>query len=356
MPIVKLACCAGWLLTLVLSGCGAEGPESRLEDYLARLVRPLNAEPPIPVVDTVVAPPRWTALQLPIEPGAIDGLDFLKLRGCALQETIARRNSSLGRVAPPSQRLLLELRFLREADDCIAYLRLNGETALSTLLAKSAADKQHQLPALIFNATLGNEEYRDLWRTAQPLGNYPNDTSSLVVESLSQIGVGAQRWLAGDFSVDGGEFELLLADVSRGDGGELLSALALQSSYLIAANRVVEERADSGDLCTAGLQPKEAVILRTVVTRFFVGEVQPWSAAINQRAHALLPPIRQLESLLKSVLPAPYEKWRAAREASIDHWSDAPPHHVAALQSLLGSCFSEFQAAQHNNVTPAQPI
>ena len=330
---------------LAVGGCGGGSPEARLDDYLSRLARPLDQAPPAPAPAAVPAPPRWEALQLPIEGGSIDGLDFLRLRGCALQRTVARRNSVLGRVAPPSQRLLMELEFLRLVGDCVTHLNSDGEPELAGLLADNAALKRRQLPALIFNATLGNEEYRDLWRRAPLLGDYPAHTSSAVIDALGRLNAAAQRWLNGDYAAQAEEFELLLAEVATGDGGELLAALALQAAYLDAGSTLLRDRAARGALCAYGLQPRSAPILRTVATRFFVGDVQPWSAAVAQRAHALLPPIRALERLLDDVLPDAYRQWRSERERRLARWNAAPRRHVEALQALLGSCFSEFAPA-----------
>ena len=91
-------------------------------------------------------------------------------------------------------------------------------------------------------------------------------------------------------------------------------------------------------------QPRSAEILRNVITRFFIGHVQPWSAAIAQRRHGLLPPLQALESALAGVLPATYRDWQRTRDDNIAVWSAAPRRHVSAVQALLGSCFSEFAA------------
>lgn len=339
----------GLLALLLLGGCSGEGPEARLADYTQRLARPLGADVTAPTPATVSPPPRWTSLQLGIETGSIDGLDFLKLRGCALQHTVARRNSSLGRVAPPSQRLILELEFLSQVDDCIDYQTEQGETALAALLAGNAQLKRQQLPALIFNATLGNEEYRDFWRTAPVLNDYPAQTSSVVIDALRQISAAADRWLAGDYRVDGETLELLLADIATGDGGELMSALALQAAHLDSASKLLQDRAQAAALCTGGREPRAAPILRTVVTRFFAGQVQPWSAALGSREHDLLPPVRSLEALLDPVLPADYLSWQTGRDTALDEWSKAPRRHVRAIQALLGSCYREFAAAADSN-------
>ena len=290
------------VFSAVLGACSEHGAEARLANYLQRLSRALDADfkPPTPV--PVPAPPRAPNLQLALEDSRVDGLDFLRLRGCALQTTVARRNSSLGRLAPPSQRLLLELAFLREAPACIDRLRDGGDEALAALLVEAQAQKHRQLPTLIFNATLGNREFRDFWRGNDALDNYPEETSSLVVTALERI----DAWLAG-------------------------------------ANRALDQRLSRGELCREGLLPGAAPILRSVVKQYFIAEIQPWSAGLNQRYHELLTPIQSLEQQLEAVLPDSYRRWRRRLAAILARGRAAPRQHVRGLQTLLGPCYAEFR-------------
>lgn len=333
------------VLAGLLTACQAPGPEARLADYIDRLARPLQAATAAPVRTTEAPPPRSSSLQRPIESGSLDALDFLSLRGCALQTTVAKRNSSLGRIAPPSQRLLLELAFLREAPPCVEYLIANEKPGLAQQLIDNMALKKKQLAALIFNATLGNLEYREFWRQSAGIQNYPEQTSTLVLTALELINRSVRRWLSGDYSASEREFELALSDIARGDGGLLLQALGLQAAYLDNGGAMIDRHLTQGPLCTNGLRPKAAPILRTVAQKYFVSGLQPRSARLNQRYHGLLPPILELEALLESELPEPYQRWRNRRQVRLLHDLEAPSRHVRQLQRLLGSCYAEFRAS-----------
>ena len=330
---------------VALAGCSERGGEAYLDTYRSRLARPLGESIEAVRPGTGLRPPRAEALQLRLAGTGVDGLDFLRLRGCALQTTVARRNSSLGRVAPPSQRLLLELEFLEQVPACIALQKESGNDELATVLADAQALKRSQLPARIFNATLGNREYRDFWRSPSLLGTYPTDTGSEVLTALESITRDAMRWLEGNFRRDEERFELALGTIARGDGGELLIALALQAAQLEAADEAIERRLERGALCSGGRVPDAAPVLRTVVQKFFIGEVQPWSAALNQRYHELLDPILALEEALAPTTPVAYDSWRAQRDALLSRSRQAPSMHVRRLQALLGPCYSEFARA-----------
>ncbi|MEM6301383.1 MAG: DUF3080 family protein [Pseudomonadota bacterium] len=332
-------------LLLAVASCSRDSREAQLKDYLLRLSRPLELQLPEFEKTTSAAPPRAASLLVELETGSLDGLDFLRLRGCALQTTIAKRNSSLGRVAPPSQRLLLELAFLRETPACIEKLSREEQHELAQLLLENYELKKTQLPQLIFNATLASPEFRDFWRSTEPLEHYPESTSSVPVAALENIAADAGRWLSGDYRAQEERFESALFQISQGDGGELLRALEQQGRYLLEADRITESRRSSGGLCGQGLEPKAAPIVRNVVTKYFAGGIQHWSAQLNTRYHALLPPIQTLEQLTLGVHPESYAAWVEQRDRALAEHLSAPLNHVRAMQGLLGSCYSEFAPA-----------
>lgn len=324
------------VLALVLAACGSGGPEDALADYAARLARPLDRAVISPEASPLPRPPRVGKLQLTLEDDSLGTLDFLSLTGCEVQVTIGKRNSSLGRMAAPSQRLLLELEYLRLAPACIRHLRAVDKDELADTLEAAHALKQRQLPARIFNATLGSEEYRRLWSLPNSLGDYPAQTGSAVTTALEAINASSRRWLAGDYSADGSAFELQLSAVARGDGGALLKALALQADWLDAANLLLAQ--GDGPLCEGPIRHRAADVLPNVVSRYFAEGIQAWSADLARREQALLPPLRELETTLSSVLPESYRRWRNTRDRQLDAWSGAPRRHVKAIQTLLEPC------------------
>lgn len=329
---------ASLLLPTVLTGCGKGGHDADMADYLARLQRTLQTSAMANAPSSIITPPRSGELQLAIAPGKLDALDFLALRGCALQVTVGKRNSSLGRMAAPSQQLLLDLEYLRLAPECIANLVKRGESSLAQTLQTAFELKQAELPKRIFNATLGGPEYRQLWRGNRSPRTYPQQTSSAVTSALQQITSLSERWLSGQYTANNRAFEIALGEVAGGDGGQLLRALALQQQWLARANSVVEQRMVAGPLCQPGRNSSEAEVLKTVIQKYFIGKVQPWSAGLARRHHELLPPISSLETALDQALPANYRQWQQQRDQQLSVMMAAPKDHVTALQALLASC------------------
>jgi hypothetical protein len=339
-------CRAGWqagglalaLVITTLTGCTPSGPGAAFERYLARLGRTLSVAPQDSMPTPTAPLPAPRQLHLDLAPGNLGPLDFLALSGCAVQVTIGKRNSSLGRMARASQRLLLDLEYLRLAPACVELQREQGETALAATLQQAWAVKRQQLPALVFNATLASSEYRAFWKSPPAPGDYPANTSSAVITSLAAINGHVRRWLAGDFQANNRDFELLLADVTSGDGGALRQALAAQSGALAGANRMLQQRMDRGPLCAPGLRPEAADILANVVRKYFIAGIQPRAAALNRRYHELLPPITELEALLENALPPAYQTWRQQRDEQLAALTRAPRKHVTQLQTIQQAC------------------
>jgi len=326
------------LLALLLPGCGERPSDARFENYLQRLDRTLGvSEPQLPAARPP-RPPRPGQLRLDIPPGKLGTLDFLALRGCAVQVTVARRNSSLGLMARASQRLLLELEYLQLAPACVERLRARGRDSLARELEQAWRDKRRQLPALIFNATLASDEYRAFWSAARAPGDYPRVTSSLTTAALAANTERVRRWLGGDYRADGREFELHLGEVAGGDGGALLDALSRQAQWLSRADAMLDRRMDRGPLCAGAIRHRAADILPNVVRKFFVGEIQPRAAILNRRRYELLPPIMALETQLDAVLPPPYRQWMDARNRLIANAAAAPRRHVETVQRILAAC------------------
>ena len=328
--MARLLICACLCL---LVACAPAGQEQALEEYVDRLANTLALDPREPEPGIAPLPPRVGEIQLDTAGSKVDALDFLALSGCALQTTIGKRNSSLGRLARPSQRLLLKREYLRLAPACVENLQAKGEAALAADLQTAWELKRSQVPTLVFNATLGSEEYRAFWRQRSQA-----PTSSAVITALEAVNGLAKQWLAGNYEADNQGFEILLSEIRRGDGGSLQADLIQQAAWLGEANRLLETQRAEGPLCRGGLRPARVEVLENVIRRFFVEGVQPGSAELGRRHFELLPPLQALEQQLANTLPAPYRDWAAQRDQQLEAAVDAPMDHVAQLKRTLAPC------------------
>lgn len=334
-PITQYLCCLGLIL---LQGCQSDAPDSPFKRYLNQFDLALSVTPPA-VQSTPIPPaPEARELQLVIPPSDIERLDTLQLSGCAVQANIGKRQTSLGRFAKPSQRLFLELEYLRLAPDCINHLRDSNRHLLAAVLEEAWQQKQAQIPDLIFNATLGSDEYRSFSLATPSPEDYPRARSNVMITALNAITDQARRWLKGDYRAHNRNIELLLSEVAGGDGGARLQSWTRQIDWLEAANLMVEERLAAGALCREH-KPEQAAIRHTAMARsYFIDVIQPLIARSQLDYLKVMAPIKALEMRLSNTLPPVYRDWVANRDQRTAILSRAARQHLERLDSMQHTC------------------
>lgn len=339
----RLAMTLASLLMLALTACDSGHPAAVAgADYVSRISRVLEVNAP-PTLAQNLDFPRPRDLQTSTRPDAaadlnINLLELLALNDCALSVLVAEHNNSLGKLAGASQGLLYELQFLQLAPDCIAILAERENVELAARLQEAISAKQAQLPEFIWRAILGAAEYRSFWNSGALDARYPEATNSEMVTTLERLRELARSWLAGDVDSGHTELEPLLATLRLGDGGQLWDALALQNSILTPANHALKQRLNRADLCYQQRLNPEATTLFRVTRRFWIDELQAWSARVSQRSFDLLLAAQKLEQQLEAGEPKPFKRWRELRDKQMQAMIALPEQHVELIQSLLQQC------------------
>ena len=329
------------LLLCLLLGCTGPntGPDS-LAEYLARLERVTGVSIP-------ERQPFNRAYDLPRAQQAsrsasnqIDLIDFLSLSGCELQINLGRRNTQLGRTASPSQRLLLDLEFMRLAPACSALLRERDNMELAKTLDIASHERQQHLANSISDAILMGPEWEAFWERPKVLAHYPDDTSSRLTAVLGQLAALSAQWLAGDWAASNREFELLLSELRAGDGGALILAYSVASRDIARATQMLLIMSQTAPLCPYGQPTKRSRIFENIVSRFFVGDVQPWLVALRRRKEVLMTPVETLEQPLLSSLSPRYVQWTHQRAQLLSRQTNLIKTHIEAIQTALTGCAS----------------
>lgn len=325
------------LLCLPLAGCVESGPAADLDDYLTRLERVLEqGSHQIAETDFPRLPDVRDLRLVPAEDN-IDILEFLRIGRCELQQLVAERNSNLGRLAEPSQRLVYEINFLRLGDACLAAIA-DDYPDLAAELAAVLETKRRDLPIAIWQATLGGDEFRALFSPGSEALPEAFEEDSELLLAFQQLETDIERWLAGNYAIDSGRLERQLDLIRRGDMGKQLRAWSLLDNKLSQASRVVADRLRRRPLCYQGMQTPKADILDSVIREYFVGRVQAWAAGLNARYYEQFPAIRALELTLTVVEPEAYRRWRIERDVFLEQARPALANHVEALRPLLEQC------------------
>lgn len=328
------------LLLTFLSACQPTSPaEALLEDYLTRLARVLELERPnvAPVRPPRLPPAR--VLQVEVEPLSINLLEFWGFRKCGLSEVLGERNSILGRVMVPSQHLHMDGRLLQQLRHCQKVLEDDKLVALTKDLIQT---KQTQWPERYWNATAAAPELRAFWSpSTQPL--IPGEEASYEpAEAALGYLANLPRRLSEDRWPERKALEARYKILEQSElGGRLLLSLELAQHYIATGNRMLEQATLEQTLCPAGLQRKELEYARNVMVKVFVGEVQPWLAAINRRSHSLQ---NQHKALMNQQAPGlrkriqPFEVELDALQAQFEN---TLRQHVGYWQELFETCGSK---------------
>ena len=224
----------------VLASCSpTEVGVSKLDNYVKRL----STASKTPVSDVASAritkPPGIDELPGEDDADTLTLIDFLALSGCKLQANIAKRNTTMGRNASVSQRLIFDLEFIRLAPACIDKLRSDEDHEIANLLEVSLVSRTESLVHTLARGVLGGSEWREFWRIPDSLGEYPLQSSGDTAQSLWELSQRVKRFLDGTWSPSDEDLEPLLAKVRVNAGGQLLRAAMIQARGLTEANRIL---------------------------------------------------------------------------------------------------------------------
>ena len=328
------------LLVLSITACSpSEVGAEKFENYLQRLSRVADVE--IESMETTrrgKIPNFSQSRTSNIPNGTLSLIDFLSLSGCALQANIARRNTSMGRTASASQKLILDLEFLRLAPACIELLTRQGDAEIAKTLNDNIVLRQTHLKQRLFTALLGGPEWQDFWRIPNRLLNYPDNASGDTAQALWILSQRVARFLDGQWTENDENLEPLLAQLRVSSGGQLIEAARLQTEALTRGSAIMALAATRGAYCRRGAITDVGTVTKTVIAKYFAGDVQAWSAQVSQRHYEIQTPLLALETRLNDVLPHEYVAWRQHREELLEQLYAAPRQHVLSAQALLNNC------------------
>lgn len=334
---------------LLLAGCNPfSQAEPMMDEYVERVARVLDAEAELSELPALQHLPRRRERRLEMPELDIDILDFLSLYGCQLQFVVGERNSVMGRVMDPLNRLRYELRFIEAAGDCLPGieredLRLSVQGAIDS--------KRQSLPVAIWNATWATEEIETLFTLSKgyfpvaaearssvdPVSDLSSDMGRLnntldallagqIDPSLDYVGEVHQRWQA------------------EHRAGQLLNSANLLIARLDDATAIIRTRLDGRPLCFDGKPNNQSDIVRNMFFSVYIERIQPYMSDVRRARQALIQPLFEMAQAQNEVMPEAFRLWSGRHlvldgEASIWRELDsAMAEHTESWQLLLEQC------------------
>ena len=337
---------------LVLSGCSQSTPESDLSDYFYRLENVFGGSykmlpPDAPGMRDGLDYPSKRQLHIDIPSSQISLLDFLRLSECDLQRLIGERNSSLGKVAHESQKLLYQLHFIQLAEDCLIQLEGRDERrALRMEIQQDWQLKRNTLGDRIWNATFAGPEFQYQFSLqGGVLSNRAISESPVVLEealkSLQFLISRMQRYE----QPTAGELESALKVIQSDNYlGRLLLTVRFVRLALDRASQSMEQQFSAEQFCPDQRLLKRGQVMKSVFEVIYLQRVQPMLANLKRRETLSVLTEKNYRQVAGQLSSPPEEL------ASSKYWlfSDTGQEwflfdksisrHIQVWQKLLGQC------------------
>lgn len=333
------------VIALILAGCDPFAqPDSMMDEYVERVGRVMERSPELQPVPSGERMPQRRQRRLAMPALDMDMLDFLSLYGCELQYVVGERNSVMGRVMQPLNRLRYELRFIRAARDCLPAIE---QPALRRSIEQAIASKVEALPIAAWNATWGTEEIESLLTLSKgPLPTeLPSDQARVLAGDMQHFNDMLAAVFAGDHSLT---LEYAGPIQQRWESQHLAGQLFLSAHLLTArlgdATRLLQTRLNGRPLCLDNKPNNHSKRMEGVLYNVYSAKVQPYLAQVRQVRDDLIPPLARMAELQSGTMPANFLHWYREYlviENPAGLWGrldSAMKRHTESWQRLLAQC------------------
>ncbi|MGO1502004.1 MAG: DUF3080 domain-containing protein [Marinobacter sp.] len=332
------------VLACLLAACNPfSDARPMMDEYVERVGRVLDVEPVFSAIPASARIPRRRNRVLPMPDLELGMLDFLSLYSCELQYVVGEKNSVMGKVMQPLNRLRYEVRFIRTAGDCLNTVE---DDELKDILQQAITSKRESLPIAIWNATWGVEEVEMLFTFAK--GEYPveaADPLSDLARDARQLNKAVaallERNLDGELGFWGKVHQRWQAEYRA---GQLINSAHLVTTRLQGATRLIRQRLENRPLCLNGKPNNQSDIVQGMFFSIYIGKIQPYLADLRRARTDLIEPLSKLAVMQNDVMPEHFQEWyesTLALKGNKSIWGSldkAVAAHTKSWQTLLEQC------------------
>lgn len=333
------------LLLTQISACDPwSSPDSMMDEYLVRLARVLAVENQPSDIMQVMTLPRPRDRRVEIHPMQINMLDFLSLYGCELQVVVGERNSIMGRVMTPLNKLRYQQRFIDKARQCLPKIEQAG---LKQQLRKAIKHKKTTLPAYFWNAVWSDEPMASLLTQSKGVFDPEQNRASLsqLKSDLGQTLTVSKQLMSGRVDVDlTAMSEIHQRWVFNHQPGQLMNSARLLTTRLNDASVLIEQRLKAKPLCYMKKPTMQADRVKGVFFHVYIGRVQPYVAKVSQAAEQIFGRLGTLADSQSALMPDQFRPFYRKvidiqRPGSLwDGLDTAIKRHTENWQRLLDQC------------------
>jgi hypothetical protein len=328
-PFIKVVSLVA--VVFVLNGC-SDPALSLMDDYTSRLSRTLALEIQDPAPLDLQPLPSITTTRLDIADSNITLVELVATRACGLDVLLSERNSSLGKVMTPSQRLKYELAFLKQVQPCLSHPDIAPD--LQQKLAAIASDKATQINQHWQNFLQQDETLRQQMHPSRSLSE--PDSVAGVVETMQALhsllklkkSIVQQNWQqASSINPE----QALEALYKANTLSQLQQSLRFSQNWLQSLNQQLEQ-VDLTAQCPAGKSSDKAEILDTILLKYFIGKVQVYLAQVDGTYQQLYPLLLQLyqgtalEQPIQQRFEVPNTEFKAELKRHVLWWKAVQQH------------------------------
>ncbi|GGK83042.1 DUF3080 family protein [Amphritea balenae] len=321
-----------------------------METYSSRLANSLNSDKQLDLSSPLKIPvfPRRRDRILPVKDLRQGLLEVFNLRHCRLIHLVAERNSSLGKVMPPSKQLVYEIELFIGLRDCLQQLKMaNAEPELITQVESIFRIKSDNFEKALWNGIFISEAVERNFSLSEPAlsldGEDGFQQSVRALEVLDQIAAlnkGNRDWTRPE-ALDQMEQQYQTLYNHR-YGSRWLRSLYLVTQTLRFNAELIQHRLQQRPLCYNQTATSKANIVKNVFQKYYISQLQPYMARLDQQGKIWLRINTQLINQF-TVTPASTKNYytRVIDPETSQLWHnylEARNQHTKAWQNLLRQC------------------
>ncbi|GEM_PF-3472800 len=324
------------VVLLILSGCQTEPLESEWADFPDRIATLTEYQADPLYLYPYQFEQNKAEYEVRLSSVEINLFKALSVKECQLQSFIGERNSSLGKIHSPSNRLIYEKRLLDALTFCEALKHSENSELLNQLLQA----KQKNWPSLVNNYLIEAEPLQSLYVSSQKLlisDSQGLNASLNFLNSLTELINSYPNRASSELEIN--NFKNSLSGLyNRHFLSRLFYTLEYTGAQLNQVSAMIDYQVNK-QACRNEFKPTEIEYLENVFFKYYVALLQPHLAKLDKIQSEIAPKLDKLwrnSQIQQSDFGQRY--LTQGNQSVYDHFRLGIEQHTKSWQSLFKQC------------------